>query len=526
VAVNHANEGEVTAMTADACAARALRGDRPCEAAPSRLNAFLWLLLALAAAALLRFVALGQKPLWCDELATLQRLSLTFIEHVRAMRGNHPLYELLLRFWAWPDSPDVWLRIPSATLGVIAVLLTWVLVRGVGRYEAVVAAWLMALSPLHVMYSRIARAYALAPVLALASNLALIRALKRHKVFPLVAYVLFTVLMVYSNLVAGSVWIAQVLFLLWFYRRRLRRLGRWIAAHAAVAALLAPWLIFNIRGAAQFGTETTYTARQLGVVAKVCYLPLTFCLGETVSPLNFVIVPLALIGFGAAITSGLLRTLCGRRRFAVFLLMQVFVIYLIALNFSAAAAKHLTVLLPAWCGLLAIGLARMKICWMRRVCAALILITTCASLGNYFTGSEFADADMVTPWRALAAKVTASERSDDALIIGYQMDRGAYDMFRRYYGGKLKPEYLDVKNWRKHLQSALRRAPRIWLLLHAGDPYSEIEGWMQESKVRWTMTPFQIEEETLRRIRERDFFGKDEKYRRPLYRLYRLRSPE
>jgi len=479
---------------------------------------------ALAVATVLRFVALGHKMLWCDELATLQRLGLGFAEHVRAMRGNHPLYELLLRLWASPESSDVWIRLPSAALGVLAVWMTWLLVRGIGRKEANLAAWLMALSPLHVMYSRIARAYSLAPTLAIASCLALVWALKRRKALPLVAYVIATTLMIYSNLVAGSLWVAQGVFILWFYGRRWRRLGPWILAHVAVGLLLLPWMLTNVQGAVGFGTGTAYTAQQLGIVAKACYIPLTFCLGETVSPLNFGVAITAFLGFGATMAAGVGFVLRRRSRLSMFLLMQVVVALAIALYFAATAPKHLNILLPAWSGLLAVGLWRLRPAWLRWPCMAVILFVTLISLLNYFSNREFADADMVTPWREMVSAVEESEQPTDALIIGYEMDHGAYDMFRRYYDGPLDAEYLDFDAWQSHLAGALQRSSVLWLLFHDGDPHGDLEAWLDKNALRYKMTPFQVEEETLRRIREQGLFGRGGDYQRPLYRLYRIEN--
>ena len=499
------------------------RPDRPVDEPPvsgTRLQASRRLAVVLIAAALLRFAALGQNCLWYDELATLQRLGLSFGAHLRSMRGNHPLYELLLRLWASPESSDVWLRLPSAALGVLAVWMTWLLMRSAGRSRALLAACFMAFSPLHLMFSRIGRAYSLACTLAVASNLALVWALRRRRTIPIAAYVLATTLMIYSNLVAGSVWIAQAIFVLWFYRGRLRRVGRWAVAHVCVAVLLLPWLIYSMPGAMRFGTETVYTAQQHGRAAKAAYLAFTLCLGETVSPLNLWVVPVAAVCFGAAMIAGVISVFRRRRRLAVLLLAQVILAYVAALLFGAAAPKHLTILLPAWCGLLGIGLSRFRVPALARVLAAAILLVTCASIFNYFAGREYADADMVTPWREMAAAVERKEGPGDKLFVGYRMDRGAYDMLRRYYAGKLQPEYFDFENWRDRLKSAAD--VRVWLLLHVDDPYADIEKWCVENEMSLEMKPFQFEEQTLRRIREGAIFGAHGNYRRPLYRLYRI----
>jgi len=485
---------------------------------------------ALAAAAALRFAALGQKPLWCDELASLQRLSLSFSAHIQAMKGNHPLYELLLRLWMPPDGSDSWMRIPSAALGVAAVWMTWLLVRGLGRRCGLVAVWLMALSPLHVMYSRIARPYSLACTLALASTLALVWAIRRRSVLSFAAYAVATALLVYANLFAVSLWAAQVIFLVRFHRRRLRRLAPWVVANLAVAVLIAPWMWYSARGAVTWGAQTQYTAQQLGGWAKACYLPLTLCLGETVNPLNFPVVLPALIAFGLAAASGIVSVFARRRSLAALLFIQVAAVFAASLAFSALGAKHLTILLPAWCGLIAIGLISLRAKWLGRLCGILILATTIASQVNYFTNRQFADADMVTPWREIAATVEASERSADALIIGYHPDRGVYDIFRRYYRGKLTPEYLDFSDWQAQLTRELRGHRGAWILLHDSDPYDKIEAWINFQRCGFSLTPFQMREHTLARLKAGFIFGAPDDMKRifetPLYRLYYVIGPQ
>lgn len=478
---------------------------------------------ALAAAAALRFAALGQKPLWCDELASLQRLGLPFSAHVQAMKGNHPLFELLLRLWMPPDGSDAWMRIPSAALGVAAVWMTWLLVRGLGRRYGLAAAWLMALSPLHVMYSRIARPYSLACTLALASTLALVWAIRRRSVLSFAAYAVATALLVYANLFAAVLWMAQGIFLLWFHRRRLRRLAPWVAANLAVAALIAPWMGYSARGALTWSAQTQYTAQQLGGWAKAGYLPLTLCLGETVNPLNFPVVLPALIGFGMAAAGGIVSVFARRRSLGVLLFVEVAAVFAASLAFPAIGAKHLTILLPAWCGLIAIGLLSLRAKWLGRLCGILILATTMTSQFNYFTNRQFADADMVTPWRDIAATVERSEVTGEALIIGYHPDRGVYDIFRRYYRGKLNPAYLDFSDWRRELTRNAEQTASFWILLHDSDPWEEIEAWMNVQHYGFVLTTFQMREHTLTRLHAGFIFHAPQgKFESPLYRLYRV----
>ena len=495
----------------------------------------LWLMSALVVAAALRFTVLEIHPLWCDELATLQRLKLPVWRHLVAMKGSHPLYELLLHAWMPADGSDAWMRIPSAALGVLAVWLTWLMMRSLGRREALVAAWLVALLPLHLMYSRIARPYSLACTLALLSNLSLLWALKRRRLVPTATYVLTTALMIHANLVAGSIWIAQGLFVLWFYRKRLRRLPWWIVAHACIGLLMLPWMIFSFRGAVIFGVETQYTAQQSGRLAKACYLAFTLGVGETVHPLNFSVLIPAFIGFGAAGIWGLARAVRRRSNIAVLLLVQLLLAYVVALWFAAAAPKHLTIILPALAAILAVGLAGIRLTWRRWVLTALVVVSMGASILNYFGGREFADADMVTPWREMVAKVKASEDPNDVLIIGYRPDSGAYDMFLRYYrraGGTLEAKCLFADKqkgkdesgvWKDALGHELWSERRVWLLLHDGDPWDKVEHWLRENGYHFELTLFQEEEHTLQGLQEG--LSAVGKYHSHLYRLYLIYLP-
>ncbi len=221
------------------------------------------------------------------------------------------------------------------------------------------------------------------------------------------------------------------------------------------------------------------------------------------NPLNFPVVLPAFIGFGIAIVERHRGASSpGGRSLAVLLFIQVAVVFAASLAFSAIGAKHLTILLPAWCGLIAIGLLSLRAKWLGWLCGLLILATTIASLFNYFTNRQFADADMVTPWREIAATVERSERPGEALIIGYHPDRGVYDIFRRYYHGKLKPQYLDFSDWRRATDAGTQKSQRR---LDSPPRQRSMGGDRsigRKSSVPpcFALTPFQMREHTLKRV--------------------------
>jgi len=330
-----------------------------------------------------------------------------------------------------------------------------------------------------------------------------------------------------------TIWLAHGVFLIWFHRRRPKRLLRWIPAHAAVTLLVLPWMLFSLRGAVTWSQETRYTAQQLGGWFKAAHVAMALSVGETVHPLNVAVVVPAAAGFGTALLAGVAAA---RRRRIVpaLLLSQAAVVFGVGMYFAAAAPKHLTILLPAWLGLAALGISQMRAGW-RMLCAGLITVTMGASLFNYFSGREFTDADMVTPWRDIVGTVRRNLAPDDVVIVGYRPDAGARDMFDHYYRPGTPTRHLDFADWRSDLASVARGRGRIWLLLHDGDPWREIERWMRQAGWRFAVIPFQEEEHTLRGLREwlaargehrslaawlAAVGGYAGRHRSPLYRLY------
>ena len=487
----------------------------------------LWVWLAVAGIVVgagLRTVHLGRWTLWCDELASLRRATtLSFGDHLAAMRGNHPLYEVAaLRPWTRLTTSDAGLRWPSAVAGTLTLLVVWLIARGMGPAAGAAAVWLLALSPLHVLFSRLARPYALATLWGALAMGFCVLALRRRR-WAFLGYGVTSALLVLTNLFAGALTVGQAAFVAWTRRRRLRRLGPWILSGVLCLALVSPWLIANFLAAAKWSQQTPYAAQQLGTPLKALYLPFTFALGETVHPLRLWVVLPAAVGFSLATVAGVCAA--WRRRLPRFMLLQLVAVFGAGLAFRAAAPKHLLVAAPAFAMLLAAGLVALRPVWLRWVAVVLIFGAQVVSLTNYFAGRDFHDADMVTPWRRIVKTVVANEKPGQALLIGYRSDPDTWRMFRRYYapaGGKLDPVWLGRPVWRAKILRSVDRSAGVWLLLHEGDDREILEQWLKSRGLIEREWGFQLEEHTLRGLREG--LGSAGRHRSFLYKLYLLRS--
>ncbi len=507
-----------------------------------------WLIVAIVGILVggaLRFVALDRWTLWYDELASTRRATeLSPTEHLREMRGNHPFYEVaILRGWARLGKSDAWLRLPSAAAGTLTLILAWLLARMFGDRPAALTAWLLALSPLHLMFSRVARPYAFATFLAALATWLLVAALRRRRKRFIAAYVLTAAVLILTNLFAATLVLAHGLWILWSFRRRILRrrirrrrirrtlrrqhnastqLAAWLIAAMAILVLVVPWMAFNAAEAVTWSQDTPYRAQQMGAMIKLLYVPFTFALGETVNPLHLLVVVPAFAIFLVVVAAGIRRA---NRGGGAFILFQLALVLGLGLFFRAAAPKHMMIVLPAFAVLLALGIERLRLRGVGAVFLTGIVIVSAVSLTHYFSGDEFHDADMVTPWREITGHVAANQHRDDGLLIGYRGDADTWRMFRRYYGGGPPSAGLfePAADWQGRLSSAMKSRARAWLLLHHLDPVADIEAWLMAQGCSFVTSPFQEEEHTLQGLREG--WRNAHKYRSPLYTLYLIERP-
>jgi hypothetical protein len=101
---------------------------------------------------------------------------------IREDSGNGWLHKVILHFWMdFAGVRDASLRAPSATFGVIAVLLTFLLARAleVPHLASLISAALVALHPLLIRSSQEVRGYTLATALSLLASLLIVRIVRR-----------------------------------------------------------------------------------------------------------------------------------------------------------------------------------------------------------------------------------------------------------------------------------------------------------------------------------------------------------
>ncbi len=125
--------------------------------------------VAVGLGAALRMLALG-KSLYIDEIVTITVATQPLARMGDVMRqidASPALYPLLLHGWLLVVHADWWARLLSATFGIAAVWVAFLLARrAFGDVAGVAAAFVAALAPAHVHYAQYVRSYSLFTLLA------------------------------------------------------------------------------------------------------------------------------------------------------------------------------------------------------------------------------------------------------------------------------------------------------------------------------------------------------------------------
>ncbi|MBN1135990.1 MAG: glycosyltransferase family 39 protein [Anaerolineae bacterium] len=203
----------------------------------------------------LRVYRLAHLSFWLDEgySAFAAGLPLPDLLQFVASRAHPPLYFLLLHGWAWLGQADFVLRFLSVLWGVVGVAALYALGRRLlGRRIGLLAALLLAVSPMHVWHSQDARMYSQLFALAVLSTYLLVRAVDEGRLRYWLGYALLATLFFYTHNTAALTVGSQVVFCLGMLAARRQRTGpgrpgwsqlRGLGMALAVIALLyLPWL--------------------------------------------------------------------------------------------------------------------------------------------------------------------------------------------------------------------------------------------------------------------------------------------
>jgi len=462
---------------------------------------FLGLILLLAF--LLRAYGLGAQSFWHDEGLSVSIAQESWAEILRGGGEYHPpLYHLLLGAWTrLAGAREFSARYLSLACGLLAVALTARL-GGllVGRRAGLLAALLVAVSPIEVWYSQEARMYALLGVLSLASSLCLLRLVQGKGGRGLwAAYTILNVGAVYSHYYAVLVLAAQALWVLAYtLRGRTWRLARaWLLAQVALGLALVPWVPLLWQ---QFrAQDTTYWPGQMGL-AQLTRATWPGFMGAGLMVPERAALALAwlaagLAALGLAVGLAHARTRLATLFLSLYVLVPFVLMYAVVHNRPKYSPRYLLEIVAPYLALAGAGAAELLPASARRwqawarggVAAALIGVLAAGSAlasTNPLRDPRFGRDDV----RGLAGYLMRMAGDDEAVIL---LSGHFLPVFRQYYNRPncypIPPEQTpapDVNNVLgldalDDLNRALAGRRGVWLVLwqdNVVDPNGVVTG--------------------------------------------------
>jgi uncharacterized membrane protein len=504
----------------------------------------LWLWLVILIAWSVRLTLLGYQSLWYDEGVTwlLSQMSPLNLIRWTAADIQPPLYYLLVWLAARLFGPSEWaLRFPSALFGLLAAPLLYLLARRLFSISTpylsvlpLLAAGLMAISPVMVYYSQEARMYTLLVCEATLASYLLLKVLdsevtgQSSGLFSLdsttFAYALSAIAALYTHYFAVFLLAAHALYalvILWQRGWTMALLRLLLQILAIVALLFGPWLWVLL---ARWSDDPSYWPGALKLHEALRQVFITFTVGETVFEqtglrlaLSYLLLLVLAAVYGrlahhtAAPTTpqpisslqppaSSVHPLSSTLFLLLWLLLPV--LFILALSYQSPKFNPRYTLLawPAFALVLAAALARLLparttfcppgiptqlISMLPFLCAVFFVLATATfSLYNWFTDRRFAKDD----FQALAQFVRERKAPDERVLLssGHMFPVWAY-----YYGWQgwtplPKMERLDVQqvtdlSIASNLDQALPAKGGVWLVSWQDeviDPNGVVPFWL------------------------------------------------
>jgi mannosyltransferase len=400
------------------------------RSAVSSIQTKLWLFLLLVVAFSLRIVELRTRSFWLDEAASSMLAHVDWHSFVRALshrQANMALYYVFLRAWVYVGDSESWIRFLSVIFGVAAIPVIYrvgelVLGPRCGR----IAALLLAVHAFHIAYSQEARGYSLAVLLALLSCYFFLRLMNSKTNWTWVAYVLSSVLMVYTQVLGMSLLLAQWLYAAFrwnTWNNKKRTLWAVATIGLFVTPLLALLILNSDRSQLAWMNQTSVST------LRNVLLDLS---GRGGTPL--LVLDLILLA-----GSGLLRSrkngLHSRPRSVTYVFlwfwafMPVMLIALISLRWPIMQTRYLIVCLPAFLLLVADGLAQVR--WRVVFIAVLMVMVALLLTGASSYLRSRGDLEHSDNWRDATHYILAQAQPGDAILFPYSSEEIAFREYQR-----------------------------------------------------------------------------------------------
>ncbi len=397
----------------------------------SRINPdILFASTVMPLATVLALIFLGDKSISLDEAFsyTIARMDWPEFWQVLAQyEGNQGFYYLLLKFWMVLGDSEFILRLFSAITALFSLVSVYILGKRLfGWRVAIIAALLISVNAFFITYAQEVRGYMLAILLGILSSYFFVRAIEKPGFKWWFAYVLASVLGVYTHVFAIMIPVAQYASLAFMPRRDIPWKGLIISGVAMIPLLIPMGLFVLTRNIGQIGWIST--PKLWDIVRTMHRLS-----GQNgLIPMIAYFIPIA-TGFFFAARSFLRDRLSLSlwRYVFVFSLIVLPVIILFAVSFvkPVFTPRYFIIFLPFYTFLAAIGIEHFKKRWLIFGAIAVLVFISSFSLWGWYSSDESQEINQNEDWRGVTSYIISNAETGDAIIFYHPMIRLEYEYY-------------------------------------------------------------------------------------------------
>ncbi len=367
-------------------------------------------LILLSIALIIRLIGITSESYWLDEAVSIKQAQENYSTAIEMVKSDiHlPLYTVLLHFWVKLFGiTELSSRSLSLMFGVLSLFMVYLLARKLFCEKiALISLALTAVSPIMTYYSQEARLYSLFVLLVLVSFYFFIEYIEKKDNKNLLFYLFFSLLLIYTHLFSFLVIIAQNMYVLYFYRFKIKKLLKWFLCQLALFMLFTPWIPTLIKQVNRTLSVMWIPKPNPGIVIK------TFVefFGNTLNLLIFIFVLVVIIQrkkFEAKSKENIILL-------GIWILVPFAIVIAYSSMFSSVYnTRYLLFTLPAILMLFSVFID--KIAEKNKTFSyILIAILIISSLNSVFTQLERMDKD---DWRDVSIYVKENVKENETIFI-------------------------------------------------------------------------------------------------------------
>ncbi len=427
----------------------------------------LWLIVILGA--ILRFIALGHKSFWLDEIASVaiaRRPQMFFWHFLWHDEGNMALYYVLLKPWLHFGYGEAAVRFLSVIPGVLSIPLMYLLgARLFGRRVGILSAALMAVNACAIGVSQEARAYSFLVLLVLASTYLLVKLVEAPCDSRAIAYALIAGLTCYIHYFGVLVPAAHAVSVLALPANR-RCWKPLLLSWTIIAAMAVPilWLIHvqDVGHISWLQAPSWLELYHLGVFLAAD--------GGKAAGAILLALELALVGFFVVAFENVWRDdrdeLLRWRYSLVASVVATPIVITLLVSVVRPAFYHrfLIICLPGWLLMIALGLLRIsRSTWRAAAIGVICALSLVTTVILYRRASE--------DWRGAVNYLIANTRPEDRVLYYQSVGKFAGESYREWLQPTTpKPTTIGIEPLNASWQSDIGDSRRVWLVIYRAMP--------------------------------------------------------